>query len=85
MGSLVETYRKYPNAAGILPAMGYGEAQIRDLEATIHATPADVVVEGTPIDLRRVLKPGKPMVRVTYELAEMEPGALEAEIRRTLG
>ncbi len=85
VGSLIETYAKYPNAAGILPAMGYGDAQIRDLEATIHATPADVVVEGTPIDLRRVLQPGKPMVKVTYELAELEPGALEAEIRRTLG
>lgn len=84
VGSLIETFAKYPNAAGILPAMGYGDAQVRDLEATIHATPADVVVEGTPIDLRRVLQPGKPMVRVTYELAELEPGAIEAEIRRVL-
>ena len=47
--------QKYPNAGKILPAMGYGDEQIRDLEATINATPADVVVEGTPIELRRIL------------------------------
>jgi len=85
VGSLVETYAKYPNAAGILPAMGYGDEQVRDLEATIRATPADVVVEGTPIDLTRVLTSDKPVVGVTYELAELEPGVLEAEIRRLLG
>ncbi len=84
VGSLVETYAKYPNAAGILPAMGYGEEQIRDLEATIRATPADVVVEGTPIELTRVLQSDKPIVNVTYELAELEPGVIEAEIRRLL-
>ncbi len=85
VGSLVETYAKYPNAAGILPAMGYGDEQVRDLEATIRATPADVVVEGTPIDLARVLASDKPVVGVTYELVELEPGVLEAEIRRVLG
>jgi predicted GTPase len=85
VGSLVDTYAKYPNAAGILPAMGYGDQQIRDLEATIRATPHDVVVEGTPIELARVLKSDKPIVNVTYELAELEPGVIEAEIRRALG
>jgi predicted GTPase len=84
VGTLIETYAKYPNAAGILPAMGYGEGQIRDLEATIRATPADVVVEGTPIELARVLTSDKPIVNVTYELAELEPGLLEAEIRRVV-
>ena len=85
VGSIRDTYAKYPNAAAILPAMGYGEQQIRDLEATIRATPADVVVEGTPIDLSRVLKVDKPLAGVTYELEELEPGQLEAAVRRTLG
>jgi len=83
--SIAATYRKYPNAKGILPAMGYGEHQIRDLEATIEATPCDVVLSGTPIDLTRVLKVSKPMTRARYELAEIREGVLEAEVRRVLG
>jgi len=82
--SIAATYRKYPNAVGILPAMGYGEAQIRDLEATIEAADCDAVVSGTPIDLTRVLSVSKPMVRATYVLREREPGALEREVRRVL-
>jgi len=85
VGSIAATYAKYPNARGILPAMGYGEEQVRDLEATIRATPADVVVEGTPIDLSRVLTSDKPIVNVTYELAELEPGAIEAALRSVVG
>jgi len=77
VGSIKETYAKYPNAAQILPAMGYGEAQVRELEETINATPADVVVEGTPIELARILKVNKPVANVTYELAEVEPGVIE--------
>ena len=68
VGSIVGTYEKYPNAAGILPAMGYGDQQIRELEETISRTPADTVVIGTPIDLRRVLTLDKPAVRVRYDL-----------------
>jgi predicted GTPase len=83
-GSLKQTYEAYPNARRILPAMGYGEAQIHDLEETIRATPADVVVAGTPIDLSRVLDAGKPVVKVRYELEELEPGAIEGELRRAL-
>jgi predicted GTPase len=83
--SIAATYRKYPNAKGILPAMGYGDHQVRDLEATIAATPCDVVVSGTPIDITRVLKVDKPMVRVTYELEEQAPGGLEAAVRKALG
>jgi len=75
-------YRKYPNACGILPAMGYGEAQVADLAATIAATPCDVVVVGTPIDLRRVVSFAKPAVRVRYELEEVAPGRLAEEIAR---
>jgi len=84
VGSLAATYAKYPNARGILPAMGYGEEQIRDLEATIRATPADVVVEGTPIELARVLKSDKPIVNVTYELVEREPGTIERALRKAV-
>jgi predicted GTPase len=85
VASIAATYKKYPNAQGILPAMGYGDAQIRDLEATIEATPCDVVLSATPIDITRVLKVNKPMVRATYELAEVTPGQLEAAIRKALG
>jgi len=74
--SIAFTYDKYPNARGILPAMGYGPEQISDLEATIEATPCEVVLSATPIDLTRVLKVSKPMVRVAYQLAEQQPGVL---------
>lgn len=79
--SIKETYDKYPNAAGILPAMGYGDEQIRDLEETIRRTPCDVVVVGTPIDLRRVLTLDKPAVRVRYELQEIKGSVIEEEVR----
>jgi predicted GTPase len=82
--SIAATYKKYPNAQGILPAMGYGDHQIRDLEATIEATPCDVVLSATPIDLTRVLKVNKPMTRATYDLAEIRPGQMEAEIKKVL-
>jgi predicted GTPase len=84
VASIAATYKKYPNAQGILPAMGYGDAQIRDLEATIEATPCDVVLSATPIDITRVLKVNKPMVRATYDLAEVRPGQLEAEVQKAL-
>jgi predicted GTPase len=84
-GSIAATFEKYPNAAGILPAMGYGAEQIAELEETIRRTPCDVVVVGTPIDLTRVLKIDKPAVRVRYELREIRPGVLESEIRGALG
>ncbi len=81
VGSIKATYENYPNARKILPAMGYGEAQIRELEATINATPADVVVEGTPIELGRVLNSDKPIVNVSYELEELEDGVIEQMVR----
>ena len=70
VGTIADTFRKYPGTGPVLPAMGYGAAQIRDLEETVRATPCDVVVIGTPIDLRRLITIDKPAVRVTYELAE---------------
>ena len=56
VGSIKETYKKYPNSRKVLPAMGYGPKQIKELEETIDATPCDLVVSGTPIDLSRILK-----------------------------
>lgn len=80
VGSIAETYRKYPEIGeGILPAMGYGEEQIRDLEATINAVDADLVLSGTPIDLARILKANKPIVRVLYELAPRGNGTERLE------
>jgi predicted GTPase len=84
VGSIRETYRRYPNARRILPAMGYGEEQMRELEQTINSTPADVVVEGTPIELSRILSVDKPIADVRYELEEVEPGSIEAMVRLTL-
>jgi predicted GTPase len=85
VGSIAETYKKFPNSGQILPAMGYSDQQIADLEATINATPCDVVVEGTPIDLTRVLKVNKPIAEVTYELEELEPGVIEQMVKRVVG
>ena len=85
VGSIKATYQKYPNAAGILPAMGYSDEQIHELEETIRRTPADVVVIGTPIDLTRVLKLDRPAVRVRYDLREIVPGAIQEAIREAVG
>ena len=71
VGSIAATYVKYPKTGTILPAMGYGEAQTRDLEATINASDVDLVVIGTPIDLTRIIKINKPFQRVRYELQEI--------------
>ena len=76
--SIAATYVKYPRTGAVLPAMGYGDGQVKDLEATINAVPCDTVVIGTPIDLRRVLKIAKPSVRVRYALEEVtRPGIPE--------
>ena len=84
VGSIKAAYESYPNARRIVPAMGYGSQQIQDLEATINAAEAEVVVEGTPIDLRRVLQSNKPIANVTYELEELEAGGIEAALMRAL-
>jgi len=68
VGSIADTYKKYPNTGAVLPAMGYGAEQIRELEETINATPCDLVIVGTPIDLRRVVRIRHPADRVRYEL-----------------
>ena len=75
-GELAATLAKYPNLERLLPAMGYGDKQIHELEAALDAVPADVVLAATPIDLTRVLTTKKPIVRVRYEL-EPVSGSLE--------
>ena len=69
--SIRETYEKYPNIGILLPAMGYGDQQIKDLEITINKIPCDSVIIGTPIDLRRIVKIKKPAARVSYDLQEI--------------
>ena len=71
VGRLKETFEIYPEIGTILPAMGYGEAQLHDLEATIRATECDAVVIGTPIDLNRIIEIDQPSTRVTYDLEEI--------------
>jgi predicted GTPase len=71
VGKLAETFRIYPNIGTLLPAMGYGEEQVKDLERTIENTPCDVVVIATPIDLNRIVKINKPNVKVGYDLQEI--------------
>ena len=75
------TYDKYAQTREVLPAMGYSDEQISELEQTINSAPVDTVVIGTPIDLRRVLKLDKPAVRVRYELAEKGTPNLETILR----
>jgi predicted GTPase len=70
VGSIADTYRAYPAIGHVLPAMGYGEEQTRDLEATIRASGCDVVISGTPIDLARLVDVGCPIRRATYTLQE---------------
>ncbi len=71
VGKLAETFRIYPNVGTLLPAMGYGDQQVADLERTIENTPCDCVIIGTPIDLNRIIKISKPNTRVGYDLQEI--------------
>ena len=71
VGKLSETFDHYPKIGTLLPAMGYGDEQIKDLETTIAKTDCDVVIIGTPIDLRRIIDIKQPSVRVTYSLQEI--------------
>src|SRR5512135_443361 len=83
--SIAATYKKYPKTGPILPAMGYGEAQMKDLEATINNSDVDLVVVGTPIDLTRVIKINKPFQRVRYELQEIGQPTLEDLLKARFG
>jgi len=77
VGKLAETFRIYPNIGHLLPAMGYGEQQVRDLESTINKTKCDSVIIATPIDLNRIVKIKKPNTRVYYDLQEIGKPDLE--------
>lgn len=77
VGSIVDTYEKYPHLGPVLPAMGYGERQIQELAATIAKVPCDAIVIATPIDLRRLLELPRPSTRVRYELQEIGRPTLE--------
>jgi predicted GTPase len=77
VGRLKETFKIYPGIGTLLPAMGYGEEQLRDLETTINNTDCDSVIIGTPIDLNRVIKIKKPNTRVYYDLEEVGHPNLE--------
>ena len=78
VGSIKDTYQKYPLIGTLLPAMGYGEKQIKELEKTINNSDAEIIIIGTPIDLSRVMKVNKKYVRVQYELQEIgKPDLME--------
>jgi predicted GTPase len=85
VGEITETFVKYPEIGHILPAMGYGDKQMRDLEETIAKADVEAVIIGTPIDLARVIKIDKPHTRITYELDDYSDPNLGQVIHRTLG
>ncbi len=82
-GEIAETFAQYPEIGDLLPAMGYGDEQIRDLEATVNAVDCDLVLVATPIDLTRLIDIDKPSMRIGYSL-KPEDGALAAAVRRAV-
>ncbi len=85
VGSIKATYEKYPGTGTILPAMGYGEAMMHDLEETINKADVDLVISATPIDLTRIIKINKPIQRVRYELQEIGEPTLETILSSKFG
>jgi predicted GTPase len=83
--SILDTYKKYPNTGTILPAMGYGADQMKDLEETINNSDVDLVLSGTPIDLNRIIKITKPLQRVRYELQEIGQPTLFEILKNKFG
>ena len=83
-GSIKATFEKYDHVTEILPAMGYSDKQVAELEATIDATPCDLVLVATPIDLGRILKINKPAMRVLYELDELDKSLLPDAIAKAV-
>ncbi len=84
VGSIRSVFSQYSHLGALLPAVGYGKEQIKELEETINATPCDAVVIGTPIDLRQALQLNKPAVRVRYELQEVGKPNLEDVLKKML-
>jgi predicted GTPase len=85
VGTIKATYAKYPNTGAVLPAMGYGGQQTRELEETINRSDVDLVLIGTPIDLNRIIKINKPTQRVRYELQEIGQPTLEDLLKAKFG
>jgi len=85
VGSIQDTYENYPTTGDVLPAMGYGESQMKELEQTINRADVDLVIIGTPIDLGRLLKIDKPTQRVRYELQIIGQPTLAGELRKHFG
>jgi len=83
-GSIKATFEKYDHVTDVLPAMGYSDTQVAELEATIDATPCDLVLVATPIDLGRILKINKPATRVLYELDELDKSLLPNAIAKAV-
>jgi len=83
-GKISETFEKYPDIGTLLPAMGYGEQQMKDLETTINNSDADLVIIGTPIDLRKIITIKKPAVRVYYELQEIGEPTLRDALKKIM-
>lgn len=81
VNSISDTFKKYPDIGVLLPAMGYGDEQMKDLEETINKTDCDSVIIGTPIDLGRILKINKPSTRVMYELEEIGINTCESVLK----
>jgi len=84
VGSIIDTFEKYPHLINVLPAMGYGKKQIKELEQTINNIDCDVVISGTPIDLTRILKTNKPVVRIEYNVGEKTAREIEALLLKFL-
>jgi predicted GTPase len=82
VGSIKKTFEKYNHLDNVLPAMGYGDKQTRELAKTIEAVDCDLVVSATPIDITRVIKVGKPILRVGYELAEIGTPTLKDVLKK---
>ena len=85
VGGIAATYKKYPSTGPILPAMGYGDEMVHDLETTINNADVDYVLSATPIDLNRIIKVNKPMQRVRYELQEIGEPNLETILEEKFG
>lgn len=84
VGTISETFEKYPNIGILLPAMGYGKKQIKDLEETINKVDCDLVISGTPITLSKIVKINKPIVNVKYELQEIGKPDLNNVLKKFL-
>ncbi|MBI5307345.1 MAG: GTPase [Planctomycetes bacterium] len=85
VGSIAATYKHFTHIGKILPAMGYGLSQVEELRETISRTPCDVVIIGTPIDLRKIIPLDKPSSRVRYSLCEISAPTLEEILKKMLG